>query len=221
MNTKFANSSRYSFEEVMEAKTTGGRFVTYQWFLPLPLFSPVRRLSKIYFIPSKKSASAHARRFNLVSLIIGWWGLPWGPIYVFRSLKLNNSGGVDVTEDVYLNIDKRNYEAGKIQITSTTTTYTHPSPSEIKEFKKVFKKLLKDGVIQNPPLIGIDMNTEDNEKPFFLIGFDQSIDEIEQTITAAIYQRFYKHTRFELIVLNDDFEARDIFISQAVRIECE
>lgn len=31
--------------------------------------------------------------FTLVTLLLGWWGLPWGPIYTVRALATNLGGG--------------------------------------------------------------------------------------------------------------------------------
>lgn len=202
----------------MAAQNKGGRFVTYQWFVPLPIFHPTRRLSKVYYIPSGKNPAAHAWKFNLICLIIGWWGLPWGPIYVLRSIRLNNLGGVDVTEDVYLNINKASYEAGRIRIERTAVAFVHPQKSDAKEFRKVFQALIRDGVIKNPPYIGIDLNADENEQDYFLIGFEQSINGVEQQISDAIYKRFFKHTEFMLFELNADFEEKAVFMAQGLKV---
>lgn len=37
---------------------------------------------------------------NLLSLVAGWWGIPWGPIYTIQSVYNNSRGGKDVTEAV-------------------------------------------------------------------------------------------------------------------------
>ena len=36
----------------------------------------------------------------LASLWIGWWGIPWGPIYTIGAVVTNLGGGKDVTQDV-------------------------------------------------------------------------------------------------------------------------
>ncbi|WP_107037468.1 hypothetical protein [Brumimicrobium mesophilum] len=69
MEIKFANNNSFTFEEVIEAKNNGGSFVTYQWIIPLPLFYPVRRLSKVYFIPKGGNQAKYAKKFNIISLI--------------------------------------------------------------------------------------------------------------------------------------------------------
>jgi len=38
--------------------------------------------------------------FTLLSLVLGWWGIPWGPIYTVQSLWVNAQGGRDVTREV-------------------------------------------------------------------------------------------------------------------------
>jgi hypothetical protein len=38
--------------------------------------------------------------FTLVSLVAGWWGIPWGPIYTVQSIYNNSRGGKDVTQAV-------------------------------------------------------------------------------------------------------------------------
>lgn len=38
--------------------------------------------------------------YSLLSLLLGWWGLPWGPIRTIRSVFVNLTGGQDVTAAV-------------------------------------------------------------------------------------------------------------------------
>jgi hypothetical protein len=38
--------------------------------------------------------------FTLLSLVLGWWGIPWGPIYTIQSVVINFQGGKDVTKEV-------------------------------------------------------------------------------------------------------------------------
>jgi hypothetical protein len=33
----------------------------------------------------------------LLSLLFGWWGLPWGPVRTIQALVVNFSGGLNVT----------------------------------------------------------------------------------------------------------------------------
>ena len=39
-------------------------------------------------------------RYSLISLLFGWWGIPWGPIWTLGTVFKNLGGGVDVTANV-------------------------------------------------------------------------------------------------------------------------
>jgi len=36
----------------------------------------------------------------LFTLVVGWWGVPWGPIYTIESIFSNCCGGKDVTKEI-------------------------------------------------------------------------------------------------------------------------
>ena len=38
--------------------------------------------------------------YSLFSVVFGWWGIPYGPIYTVMALITNFGGGKDVTRDV-------------------------------------------------------------------------------------------------------------------------
>src|SRR6266852_7285584 len=38
--------------------------------------------------------------WTLLTLVVGWWGIPWGPIRTVQSLWINLSGGTDVTAGI-------------------------------------------------------------------------------------------------------------------------
>ena len=37
--------------------------------------------------------------FTLLTLVLGWWGIPWGPIYTIGSIYTNFNGGKDVVSE--------------------------------------------------------------------------------------------------------------------------
>ncbi len=77
----------------------GGKFVMYQYCISL-LVITFRRSSNIYFIRSEDNAIVKGLPFTLLSLVLGWWGIPWGPIYTIASVWTNFQGGKDVTQEV-------------------------------------------------------------------------------------------------------------------------
>jgi hypothetical protein len=38
--------------------------------------------------------------WTLLTIVLGWWGIPWGPVYSIQSLVVNLKGGKDVTAEV-------------------------------------------------------------------------------------------------------------------------
>ena len=77
----------------------GARFVIYHYCVSIVLMT-FRRPSNIYFVRAGESAVAKGLTFSGISLLFGWWGIPWGPIYTIGSFATNFGGGNDVTQEV-------------------------------------------------------------------------------------------------------------------------
>jgi len=77
----------------------GARFVLFQYCISV-LVMTFRRPSDIYFIRAGESAVAKGLPYTALSLVAGWWGIPWGPIYTIGSVFTNLGGGKDVTQEV-------------------------------------------------------------------------------------------------------------------------
>ena len=77
----------------------GAKFVLFQYCISVVVLT-FRRPTDIYFIRSGESAVGKGLPFTLLSLVAGWWGIPWGPIYTIQSVYSNFQGGKDVTQQV-------------------------------------------------------------------------------------------------------------------------
>jgi hypothetical protein len=77
----------------------GAKFVLFQYCVSVVVLT-FKRHSDIYFIRSGENAVVKGLPFTLLSLVAGWWGIPWGPIYTIQSLYKNLGGGRDVTQEV-------------------------------------------------------------------------------------------------------------------------
>jgi len=77
----------------------GGKFVLFQYCVSA-LVVTFKRASAVYFLKAGENAIVKGLRFTAISLIAGWWGFPWGPIYTIRSLFVNLRGGKDITSQV-------------------------------------------------------------------------------------------------------------------------
>lgn len=78
---------------------TGGKFVVFQYCISIVVLT-FKRSSDIYFIKGGESTFSKSIGYTILTLLVGWWGIPWGPIYTIGSLITNFGGGKDVTPEV-------------------------------------------------------------------------------------------------------------------------
>jgi hypothetical protein len=77
----------------------GGRFVMFQYCVSILVMS-FKRSSDIRFLRAGESHAGLAAPYCLLSLLLGWWGIPWGPIWTVSTTYRNLRGGLDVTGEV-------------------------------------------------------------------------------------------------------------------------
>src|SRR5256885_10175553 len=85
----------------------GAKFVLFQYCISIVILT-FRRPSDIYFLRQGENSVVKGLPFTLLSLVAGWWGIPWGPIYTIQSVYNNSCGGKDVTQSV---VDSRHAQA--------------------------------------------------------------------------------------------------------------
>lgn len=92
--------------QVQSEVANGGRFVVYTYCISIVVLS-FKRPSAVYFIKRGDNAFAKGLPFTLVSLLLGWWGIPWGIVYTIGALVTNTGGGKDVTAGVVQALQKQ------------------------------------------------------------------------------------------------------------------
>jgi hypothetical protein len=93
-------------EELEQALAAGGRFVFYEYCISV-VVATLRRPTGVYFLRSGELGLVRGLPFTLISLLLGWWGVPWGLIYTPLTLVTNLSGGRDATPAVRDWLQKR------------------------------------------------------------------------------------------------------------------
>jgi hypothetical protein len=83
-------------QDVNAQVMAGGKFVTFKYCISLIVVT-LRRQSNIYFIRADEGTFSKALPSIGISLIFGWWGIPWGPIFTIQSLGNALGGGDDAT----------------------------------------------------------------------------------------------------------------------------
>jgi hypothetical protein len=77
----------------------GAKLVCYHYCISVVLMT-FRRSSAVYFISAGESTLTKGLPWTLLTLLLGWWGIPWGPIFSIQSLIVNFGGGKDLTADI-------------------------------------------------------------------------------------------------------------------------
>ena len=83
----------------------GARFVVFQYTVSV-LIMTFKRGSDIHYIRPGESTMGKSLPFTLLTLVAGWWGIPWGPIYSIMCLASNLGGGKDVTKEILAQFDR-------------------------------------------------------------------------------------------------------------------
>ena len=99
MSTRIKNIDGLTVQQVRDMVNQGGKFVIFPYTISAVVMT-FKRSSDIYFIKPGESSAKHGFGFILTNLILGWWGLPWGPIYTIGSLAAHIGGGKNVTPEV-------------------------------------------------------------------------------------------------------------------------
>lgn len=93
------NIEKYTTEQLKQEVARGGKFVFFSYTISLVVMT-TKRNSSIVFIPAGEGTFKRRVGFSSVNLIMGWWGIPWGPIHTIGSMITNVSGGKDVTAEI-------------------------------------------------------------------------------------------------------------------------
>ena len=99
MATKIQGIEGMTPDELRHQIDLGGRFVYYKYTISV-LVLTFRRSSGVYFVKPGESRVVKGLGWTALSLLLGWWGVPWGPIWTIGSLWTNLHGGEDVTTQV-------------------------------------------------------------------------------------------------------------------------
>lgn len=97
---KMITLPKVSEDRIRSKLQAGARCIRYQYCISC-LFWSFKQTSSVKFINPGESYVSPGIKYSLVSLLLGWWGIPWGPIWTVSTLINNFRGGCDITEEVW------------------------------------------------------------------------------------------------------------------------
>ena len=92
----FSGLAGLSNEEIDWELRNGAKFVVYHYCVSIIVWS-FFRTSQVHFIRSNESAVWKGMKYTLLSLLLGWWGVPFGPIFTIIAIVINLFGGRNMT----------------------------------------------------------------------------------------------------------------------------
>lgn len=107
---KIKNTEGLSVSQIRDLVQQGGKFVIFPYTISF-LIMTLKRSSDIYFIRPDENTFKYSYGYVLLNLIVGWWGIPWGPIYTIGALYNHVTGGKDFTEAVLSELIQNDPEA--------------------------------------------------------------------------------------------------------------
>jgi hypothetical protein len=76
-----------------------GRWVVFEYCISLVAIT-LRRNSRPIFVANDGGTWIHGLPYCIVSLLFGWWGVPWGLVYTPVTILANLMGGCDITAQI-------------------------------------------------------------------------------------------------------------------------
>jgi hypothetical protein len=104
------NIDGLSVSQIKELVNRGGKFVIFPYTISFIIMT-LKRSSDIYFVRNEENSFKYSYSYVLINFIIGWWGLPWGPIYTIGAIHKHIIGGKDVTAIVLSELIQNDPEA--------------------------------------------------------------------------------------------------------------
>ena len=119
------NVQNYTNEQLKQEIARGGKFVFFSYTISLVVLT-TKRNSSIVFIPAGEGSFKHRAGYSAINLIMGWWGIPWGPIHTLGAMFTNMSGGKDVTSEVVSQLGLNAHTGYNVP----NTGYGNPAPQQ-------------------------------------------------------------------------------------------
>ena len=218
---KLSQNDPDKLQELNKQIEQGARFVCFQYCISILFAVTLRRYSPAIFVRPNDRIDSIRRKYNWLSAIFGWWGIPWGPIYTVRSLRLNKLGGIDMTEDILLNIEESSLISKEVELKVTSQLFCSPDKWNLKAYKKCLSPLLGEQHIKSL-VVGVYINTGEGVSPIQTIGIEVPGEYFESCIEIAkrnLYREFNKRVVFQFLNLEEATELNSKLKLQGVTIE--
>ena len=215
MNQKLQNINISDLEELKREINNGARFIMFNYRIGLGLVS-LLRFSPAIFIKRENEIENFEKKYNLLNIIFGPWFLFKGPFLTYDAYKVNKKGGIDITKDIMVNITQESLLKKAVEIQTIHSIFSKVSLSDKKNIFKAIKKINLNLVPLKRVYLGLFINVEEYEDPYFVIGIEL-VNNTElkiEHIELNLRKYFYKHVVFDIFKIEDNAEFGERLIEQ-------
>lgn len=200
---KIKVEEQISFSQLKEKVAKGGRFVMFKYQISIIFAVTYWRFSPAIFVENADQTKKYAKKYNVLSLLFGWWFFPRGPFYTISCLRFNLKGGLDVTDDIMLNIDEQGFADRNIKYLKTNQLFAKPDKWDLKSYRKVLlERFERDFGIRT--IVAANYINLDSSKTMRIIGIKtmSGYDKYCENCKEALSTEFRSYALFEFIDLN-------------------
>lgn len=144
-----------------------------------------------------------------------------GVIYTNQFKKVNRQGGVDVTDDIMLNISEESLKNNEVVMLITNELFIHPNKDDRNTINKTLVPSIEQNLNIQEAFVGLFVNTDEFTEPHLVIGLKVkfNFDDAAEEALLALRKKYRKHVFFEFINLDEEFEFMSQFREQALRLK--
>lgn len=195
------NIDNLSQEQIQSKIDKGSKFVVFNYRISLGLVS-LLRFSPAILVQNKNDFNYYKNKYNRINFLCGPWLLFSGPYLTYKIYKHNKNGGIDVTQDILINLTENAINNKEVEILYIHSVYDKVSLSEKKTITKAILKIKQRIVNIEALYLGLYVNVSGNEKPYYTIGIQSKKEDITtetEIIKEQLYKYFYKHIPFYFV----------------------
>jgi len=214
MQYKLIIDDDIDFVLLAEKIKNGGRFVVFSYCIGLGAVA-LKRMSPAIFIENEAALHRYKKHYNRINYIFGWWAVPYGLLHTPNYIIANNKGGIDVTEDVLLNITAASLKEKRIEFLKTSMLFDFPDRDDEKIFRKHFKKMMDETYEIKKLAAGWYLNVPFGSAPFYLIGIDATdhYEKYTDNLKKRLYKDFFRRVQSQFIDISESEDLlRDTFL---------
>lgn len=218
MKYRLANIEGITLGQLEQEVAQGAKLITYAYTIS-PIAFTVRNMTRVYLVRTGEK-DKHWITPTILTGLFGWWSIPNGFINALRSIKVNTSGGLDVTGDVMANLDETSLLKKTVEFKVVQSLFGKASERNRTLITKAVNLSIPHYRDIEEVYLGLFINTQEGEQPFHVIGVksEEPIERFQDSLMMNLRKDYYKHVRFEIMAL-DSSDVSTKLIEQGDRLK--